>query len=773
MKSQGKTIIKKNNEKTLAENAGIQVTVAILGFLFANTSLIGGMYPFGVAVVASCPISAMITSSAGAMAGCFFVGNYLMGAKYIASIALINIVRYLIFRMKMKNTPVISMVLSGASLLLGFLVIALMIPLSLSEIFLSVAEILIASGTSYFLFATLEIFSKKDTFKNLSSNDLTGLTVVFAIVIMSLARYNFFSISPASIISAIAILLFASYGRDFSAVVLGIATGFALSLTSSDFLVVALGFAIGSLVASIFAKIGIISSAISFIIINVICSLIYGFDERSIITIYEVVIAGCIFLAIPKSGGRYVVSLFESSIKPTSNDSFKRGVLMRLDFAGAALSDVSDSVEAVAHKLRRNSNPVIDDVFRNVKQDICDSCSRYKHCYIEKENKEKRQKDFNLLMMTLKEYGKIELSHLPSSFADECENVDKFLESACDYYTKIIMKKTANDRVDEFRSVVVDHFKNLSDMLFEMSDSISKSDLSDRLSEEKIYQTLKESGYEILDVSANVGESNRMSVEIRIKTGRKPIKEGFILQSVSASTGRNFDSFSKTQVGDDILISLCEKVEIFCDFAVTQHNCNNCDLCGDSYGYFHDGRGHAVMILSDGMGSGGRAAVDGAMAAGLMSRLIRAGIGVESAIKIVNSAMLYKSSDESLATLDILILNLYDGTACIYKCGGAKSIIIGKKEITDIKADSMPIGILKDVFFEKIDLKLFDNDIILMLSDGVTDIPGDWLYDEIYSFEGDDLQDFTDIIATKAKLRRKMYDDDITVMALRINRDKK
>ncbi len=57
------------------------------------------------------------------------------------------------------------------------------------------------------------------------------------------------------------------------------------------------------------------------------------------------------------------------------------------------------------------------------------------------------------------------------------------------------------------------------------------------------------------------------------------------------------------------------------------------------------------MLISDGMGCGGRAAVDGAMASNLMSKLLKAGFGIDCSLKIVNSAMLFKSTDESLATL--------------------------------------------------------------------------------------------------------------------------
>lgn len=77
--------------------------------------------------------------------------------------------------------------------------------------------------------------------------------------------------------------------------------------------------------------------------------------------------------------------------------------------------------------------------------------------------------------------------------------------------------------------------------------------------------------------------------------------------------------------------------------AIAQHVCNNGSLCGDHCTYFNDGLGRMVMIVSDGMGSGGRAAVDGAMAAGILAKLAKAGISFDCALRIVNSALLVKS----------------------------------------------------------------------------------------------------------------------------------
>ena len=77
------------------------------------------------------------------------------------------------------------------------------------------------------------------------------------------------------------------------------------------------------------------------------------------------------------------------------------------------------------------------------------------------------------------------------------------------------------------------------------------------------------------------------------------------------------------------------------------------NFCGDCLNYFNDGTGNTYAIVCDGMGTGGRAAVDGNMATSIMTRLLKSGLTPESSLQIVNSALMVKSEDESLSTVDV------------------------------------------------------------------------------------------------------------------------
>ena len=200
-----------------------------------------------------------------------------------------------------------------------------------------------------------------------------------------------------------------------------------------------------------------------------------------------------------------------------------------------------------------------------------------------------------------------------------------------------------------------------------------------------------------------------------------------------------------------------------------QHSCGNAQLCGDSWECFTDGNGRQIAIISDGMGTGGRAAVDGAMASGILSRLIKAGIGFDAALKIVNSALLVKSGDESLATIDLAALDLYSGNVEFMKAGAPISLLRKSGRTVVIDAPSLPIGILNDINFTKSSDSLSDGDLLILVSDGALAAGDDWLSDTIETWSGQVPQELAEEIVTQAIARRgDGHDDDITVVAMKI-----
>ena len=142
---------------------------------------------------------------------------------------------------------------------------------------------------------------------------------------------------------------------------------------------------------------------------------------------------------------------------------------------------------------------------------------------------------------------------------------------------------------------------------------------------------------------------------------------------------------------------------------------------GDNYAIIESEKGKLTVLLSDGMGSGEKAAADSELILDLLEKMLEAGYPLDRALKLVNSALVAGAEKQNMSTLDVCDLDLYDGTCAFYKMGAAASFIKRAHGVEQITGPSLPLGIFRETEPEKLDRKLMDGDYIIMMTDGVLD----------------------------------------------------
>ena len=213
----------------------------------------------------------------------------------------------------------------------------------------------------------------------------------------------------------------------------------------------------------------------------------------------------------------------------------------------------------------------------------------------------------------------------------------------------------------------------------------------------------------------------------------------------------------------------CEEPLVKADFAQVSVNAAGEKFCGDCAECFVDQYSCAHMVLSDGMGSGEHAALDSMMTSGLVARMVRAGFRFGPAIKLVNSALLLKSEDESLATVDAFSMNLYTGAANFYKAGAECSFVMKKGRVSKVESASLPVGILGGAEYEQSGMYLGAGDIVVLLTDGATVTGSDWIPSELKSLAEKSPEEIAEGIAKTAHTRRTDgHSDDITVVVMKL-----
>lgn len=309
-------------------------------------------------------------------------------------------------------------------------------------------------------------------------------------------------------------------------------------------------------------------------------------------------------------------------------------------------------------------------------------------------------------------------------------------ESVRDVREKINRLGRGEPMESELRMVAADQFFSISDMLEDLAFEFDDAESFDYKSAGRIRRLLGE--FEIYPENISVIEDKygRFRIEILSPKGTKGLDNPKLRYEMSKICKREFEKSRITITNAGMLLSFIEKPNYKMSIGFAQHSAEG-RLCGDTIKTINDSKGHMVLIISDGMGKGSRAALDGAMGAGLLSKLLCAGFGFDSSLKVVNSALLVKSNEESLATLDCASIDLFTGRCEIYKAGAPRSYVLKEDKLTKCELSSMPAGILRGIEFAKRTTMLNLDDEIYMMSDGITDLGEEWL--ESIIMELDDL----------------------------------
>ena len=152
-----------------------------------------------------------------------------------------------------------------------------------------------------------------------------------------------------------------------------------------------------------------------------------------------------------------------------------------------------------------------------------------------------------------------------------------------------------------------------------------------------------------------------------------------------------------------------------------------------------------------------------------MGRLLRSGLSPDSSLQIVNSALMIKSGDESLSTVDLAGIDLYTGGVTLKKAGAPLTYIKKGGRLTAREMPSLPAGILNNIKFSTESIHLKAGDMVVMVSDGVLTGDERWLERLIKTWNEGSAQDLAQAVVQEAIRRRaETKDDDITAVVVRL-----
>ncbi len=143
------------------------------------------------------------------------------------------------------------------------------------------------------------------------------------------------------------------------------------------------------------------------------------------------------------------------------------------------------------------------------------------------------------------------------------------------------------------------------------------------------------------------------------------------------------------------------------------------EISGDVVTWFEDEQGdYNHALLSDGMGSGRRAARASQLVCSFMEQFLGAGCGAPYTVEMMHH-LLRGRSEEVSATVDLFSLDGISGQGAFLKCGAVSSYIKRGDSLYRVRTKTPPIGILKEYGGEVVTFDMQAGDTVIIMSDGV------------------------------------------------------
>lgn len=749
-----------------------KLAAALLSALMNRAVLPGGYFPFGAALMAAVPQEYAAAAAVGGVISCLTDGGMLTsmeGLRHVAVLLAVGGIRWALGELKRVNTArfypfftalagvlLTNTVINGTT---GSIV-------SYASVFFLIEGVM--AGLAAMLFSgAAEASGLFDSGVRLGRQSAAALIITLCAAAIPLCRLNLFGLSPGLILLHAAVMSVLPSKREIGGAVGGISAGCVTALARSSLLYGAVS-PVAALMAGYAAAYGRIFAASVYIAVCFTGCLTSGQVDYGFVA--EAAAGAMLSCVVPREWTERVLNAAGLADGERPRLAAENGlVAKRLQNAAAALTGVSSVVEQVSEKLNKINSPDSEAVYRRASEKVCGKCALRDVCANSGESVPQR---LSALSACMRNGGAISGADVSEVLGSRCIREDELAGEINSGRGYDIAARSARTRVAQVRSVINEQLGSVGMMLDELGREIDAAERPDEHAARLLASRLTADGYGVDGVRCTAAPSGRQTVTVQLQPeGGGRVDREDIADLTGECLGGVFECERTERRNGALWLKLRQKPVYALSVGGAQHCHSGEQLCGDAYETFEDDEGSAFVLLSDGMGSGGRAAIDGAMTCGLLSGLLAGGFGFDSAVRLVNASLMIKSEEESLATVDCLRLNLFSGRAVFCKAGAAQSYYVRDGAVTRVDIQSLPLGILCETDTAGYGFTARDGDLIVMLSDGVPTDDSLWFEKLLEHYEGEPPAEFARFLLQQASSRRLPgEDDDITVLVGAVQR---
>lgn len=698
-------------------------------FLLGRAELAGGLVPFGFSLYAAASglgfnrILIAISVILGVLLDGKIEQFYITGA----AILLYTVVSLPIKKTKNKT----SIIFPGLAF---FCILGPQVLISGLQGFL-LYDVLKAIFCSFIVFVvyfilrnTLSLLSATAKKSILSNEDMISLAITTALVVSGIGNFKIFGFSPENIICILIILIFSYKCGSGVGSASGVAIGLIVSM-SSEVTPLSIGtYAFCGLLAGIFKSFGKFGSGLGFILGNSILAIYLDSSGEALIYLKEIIASIVIFLFIPQkfidtAAGPFIRDAGSYFDKSSYSRRIRDLTIEKLEKFSRAFKELSKTFGEISQTKIVTDKQDITILFDRVADRVCRDCSLCLHCW--DRNFYSTYQIMFKIVEVLEYKGRIDENDIPSYFLDKCERINDFVDAVNSAYEIFKVDMVWKSRIGESRGLISQQFEGLSSVISNLADEIDTDVNFIKGLEDEIIINLGNAGIKIKEVIVYKNKSGKYEAGItHACCGGARVCVSVIEKVVSSVMGRQMirenEECKKARDGMCTL-KLLEEENLKVTVSVAKKPKHGSEISGDSFSFMSAGNGKYMIALSDGMGSGQRAAVQSKATVDLLENFLESGFDKDMAVKLVNSVLVMKSSDDTFSTMDIAVIDLYNGDTEFVKIGAAPTYLKKNERVDMIKSASLPAGILANLDTELMHRNVESGDMLIMVTDGVVD----------------------------------------------------
>lgn len=426
-----------------------------------------------------------------------------------------------------------------------------------------------------------------------------------------------------------------------------------------------------------------------------------------------------------------------------------------------AFSGMSDMLFRLSDKLRRPSLYDIREACDNAISSFCRHCRRRDGCWVEHDAE--MSDAVSKIASTLHERGALGRGDVPDAFSMYCSQPDRVADRLTLGYARLLENLIDRDKTE----VMAFDYSAMSAVLRDViTQRGGEYDVNSALSA-RMTSLLSENRIAARRVCV-FGERKRTVYISDIRLSGLHVGGDDLRRLAMRACGGEFSPPTFELSGPYVNATLTSVPSMSVSYERAQSKKDESNQNGDVASGFSCRDDRWCAVLSDGMGSGREAALTSGICALFIEKMMSAGNTAAVTLKMLNCLLRAKRSECS-ATVDLFDLDLLSGKARFIKSGAAPSYVVRGSSVYKISSKTIPVGIVRTLDAEETTITLYEGDIVVLVSDGITRAEDDcaWLYSLLASCSSSPIRDTADAILRESA-RRHGRDDDATVCIMRV-----